>query len=240
MIKFDGVSKIYNAHRRHDSLRDLFSFKSNKKINSEEFTAVDNVSFHIEEGSSVGLMGTNGAGKSTILKLMTRIILPTTGQIQINGTFSSLLEVGAGFHQDLSGYENVYLSGAILGMSRKQVRQRFDEIIAFSEIDEFISVPVKYYSSGMYLRLAFSIGVSLNSDILVIDEAISVGDANFQNKCIEKIKEIKKNGKTIVFVSHDKHQVESICDKVIVLEHGKKRFDGDITDGLKFYDSLIS
>lgn len=240
MIKFEGVSKIYNAHRRNDSLRDLFSFKSNKDTNSDEFVAVNDVSFHIEEGSSVGLMGSNGAGKSTILKLMTRIVLPTTGQIQINGKFSSLLEVGAGFHQDLSGYENVYLSGAILGMSRKQVKQKFDEIIAFSEIDEFIGVPVKYYSSGMYLRLAFSIGVSLSSDILVIDEAISVGDASFQNKCIEKIKEIKRNGKTIVFVSHDKHQVESICDKVIVLEHGKKRFDGDITDGLKFYDSLIS
>ena len=240
MIKFESVSKIYNAHRRSDSLRDLFSFNSNKDANSDEFVAVNDVSFHIEEGSSVGLMGTNGAGKSTILKLMTRIVLPTTGQIQINGKFSSLLEVGAGFHQDLSGYENVYLSGAILGMSRKQVKQKFDEIIAFSEIDEFIGVPVKYYSSGMYLRLAFSIGVSLSSDILVIDEAIYVGDARFQNKCIEKIKEIKRNGKTIVFVSHDKHQVESICDKVIVLEHGKKRFDGDITDGLKFYDSLIS
>ncbi|HDG1702298.1 ABC transporter ATP-binding protein [Kluyvera ascorbata] len=239
MIKFDRVSKIYNSHRRHDSLRDLFSFKSNKDSNSDEFVAVDNVSFHIEEGSSVGLMGTNGAGKSTVLKLMTRIILPTMGEIKINGKFSSLLEVGAGFHQDLSGYENVYLSGAILGMSRKQVKQKFDEIIAFSEIDEFIGIPVKYYSSGMYLRLAFSIGVSLSSDILVIDEAISVGDANFQNKCIEKIKEIKRNGKTIVFVSHDKHQVESICDKVIVLEHGKKKFDGNITDGLQYYDNLI-
>lgn len=239
MIKFNGVSKIYNAHRRHDSLRDLFSFNTNKDAKSDEFVAVDDVSFHIEEGSSVGLMGTNGAGKSTILKLMTRIILPTKGQIQINGKFSSLLEVGAGFHQDLSGYENVYLSGAILGMSRKQVKQKFDEIIAFSEIDDFIGVPVKYYSSGMYLRLAFSIGVSLSSDILVIDEAISVGDASFQNKCIDKIKEIKRNGKTIVFVSHDKHQVESICDKVIVLEHGKKRFDGNVTEGLQYYDSLI-
>lgn len=240
MIKFNGVSKIYNAHRRHDSLRDLFSFKLNKEANSDQFVAVDDVSFYIEEGSSVGLMGTNGAGKSTILKLMTRIILPTTGEIQINGKFSSLLEVGAGFHQDLSGYENVYLSGAILGMNRKQVKHKLDEIIAFSEIDQFIDVPVKYYSSGMYLRLAFSIGISLSSDILVIDEAISVGDSNFQNKCIEKIKEIKRNGKTIVFVSHDKHQVESICDKVIVLEHGKKRFDGGVTEGLQFYDSLIS
>lgn len=239
MIIFEGVSKIYNAHRRNDSLRDLFSFKSKKQECSDEFIAVDDVSFKIKEGSSVGLMGTNGAGKSTILKLMTRIILPTKGQIQINGNFSSLLEVGAGFHQDLSGYENVYLSGAILGMNRKQVKQKFDEIIAFSEIEEFINVPVKYYSSGMYLRLAFSIGVSLSSDILVIDEAISVGDANFQNKCINKIKEIKKNGKTIVFVSHDKYQVESICDSIIVLDHGKKKFDGNVVEGLKYYESLI-
>ena len=239
MIKFNGVSKIYNDHRCKDSFRDLFSFRSNKGASFDEFIAVDDVSFHIEEGCSVGLMGANGAGKSTILKLMTRIILPTKGEVQINGRFSSLLEVGAGFHQDLSGYENVYLSGAILGMSRKQVKRKFDEIVEFSEIGEFIDVPVKYYSSGMYLRLAFSIGISLSSDILVIDEAISVGDASFQNKCVEKIKEIKRRGKTIVLVSHDRRQIESTCDKVIVLEHGKKRFDGDITDGLKFYDKLI-
>ncbi|MFB3436141.1 ABC transporter ATP-binding protein [Escherichia coli] len=196
MIKFKGVSKIYNDHRCKDSFRDLFSFRSNKGASFDEFIAVDDVSFHIEEGCSVGLMGANGAGKSTILKLMTRIILPTKGEVQINGRFSSLLEVGAGFHQDLSGYENVYLSGAILGMSRKQVKRKFDEIVEFSEIGEFIDVPVKYYSSGMYLRLAFSIGISLSSDILVIDEAISVGDASFQNKCVEKIKEIKRRGKT--------------------------------------------
>ncbi|WP_118986069.1 ABC transporter ATP-binding protein [Photorhabdus sp. CRCIA-P01] len=239
MIRFDKVSKIYDTHRNHDSLKDLFSFRKNRVDRGEQFTAVDDVSFHIEEGSSVGLMGKNGAGKSTILKLMTRIILPTTGKICICGNFSSLLEVGAGFHQDLSGYENIYLSGAILGMSRKQVKQKFDDIVEFSEIGEFIETPVKYYSSGMYLRLAFSIGVSLSSDILVIDEAVSVGDANFQSKCINKINEIKKQGKTIVFVSHDKNQISSICEKVIILEHGKKTFDGKTNEGFDYYDSLI-
>ena len=201
MIKFEGVSKIYNAHRRNDSLRDLFSFKSNKNANSDEFVAVNDVSFHIEEGSSVGLMGSNGAGKSTILKLMTRIVLPTSGQIQINGKFSSLLEVGAGFHQDLSGYENVYLSGAILGMSRKQVKQKFDEIIAFSEIDEFIGVPVKYYSSGMYLRLAFSLASVLVQIFWLLMRLFLLGMLAFRINVLKKLKKSKEMAKLLFLLA---------------------------------------
>lgn len=239
MIRFENVTKVYKSGgKKADSLRDLFSFKRRNPVHGkkDEFVALNNITFQIEQGQSYGIMGRNGAGKSTLLKLMTRIILPSSGVITLKGTFSSLLEVGAGFHQDLSGWENIFLSGAILGMSRQEVRNRIDEIIAFSEVSEFIDQPVKYYSSGMYLRLAFSIGVHLRSDVLVIDEAISVGDANFQNKCIKKINEIKKQGKTIAFVSHDASQVSAICDKAMVLEHGSMVFDGPTKQAIQFYN----
>ncbi|HBZ15802.1 MAG TPA: teichoic acid ABC transporter ATP-binding protein [Pantoea sp.] len=242
MIKFHNVTKKYQTGtKKTDSLREVFSFKrkSSEDSSNVHFTALDDVSFHIERGQAYGIMGKNGAGKSTLLKLMTRIILPTTGEIYLKGTFSSLLEVGAGFHQDLSGRENIYLSGAILGMSRNEVKNKIQKIIDFSEVEAFINQPVKHYSSGMYLRLAFSIGVHLNSDVLVIDEAISVGDSSFQKKCIEKIKEIKSQGKTIAFVSHDANQVSAICDKAIVLQHGKIAFDGDTVEAINFYEKLI-
>ncbi|MGL9773850.1 MAG: ABC transporter ATP-binding protein [Sodalis sp. (in: enterobacteria)] len=241
MIEFSNVSKKYRTRkRRAGSIKDIFSFGRLARAGHSQistFTAVNNVSFHINESDSVGILGRNGAGKSTILKLMTKIILPTSGFIRINGTFSTLLEVGAGFHHDLSGYENIFLSGAILGMNRKTVKQSLDEIIAFSEIGDFIDSPVKHYSSGMFLRLAFSIGVHLKSDILVIDEAISVGDSNFQNKCLHKINEIKKNKKTVVFVSHDLNQVSAICNKAILIEQGNVIFDGDVDDAIKIYTS---
>ncbi|WP_456310191.1 ABC transporter ATP-binding protein [Serratia proteamaculans] len=241
MIKFNSVSKIYQTGRsKGDSLKDIFSFKKHSSATSQQsstFTAVNNVSFHINEGDTVGILGRNGAGKSTLLKLMTRIILPSSGSIQINGNFSTLLEVGAGFHQDLSGYENIFLSGAILGMNRNAVKKSLDDIIAFSEITDFIHSPVKHYSSGMYLRLAFSIGVHLESDILVIDEAISVGDSRFQAKCLQKIKDIKKNNKTVVFVSHDINQVSSICDKAILMEHGNIIYNGDVSGAIEIYNA---
>ncbi|MDQ1214272.1 ABC transporter ATP-binding protein [Pantoea anthophila] len=239
MIRFENVTKTYKSGgKRKDSIRDVFSFKRSSYMHdkAEEFIALKDISFNIEQGQSYGIMGRNGAGKSTLLKLMTRIILPTSGVITLKGTFSSLLEVGAGFHQDLSGWENIFLSGAILGMSRQEVKSKIDEIIDFSEVGEFIDQPVKYYSSGMYLRLAFSIGVHLKSDVLVIDEAISVGDASFQNKCIKKINEIKKQGKTIAFVSHDADQVLAICEKAIVLEHGQLVFDGATQEAIEFYN----
>lgn len=242
MIKFENVSKKYfTGNSRTDSLREVFSFKRNKlpQDSNNEFVALDKVSFHIEKGTAYGIMGKNGAGKSTLLKLMTRIILPTEGMITLKGSFSSLLEVGAGFHQDLSGRENIFLSGAILGMSKNEVKNKINEIIDFSEVESFINQPVKHYSSGMYLRLAFSIGVHLDSDVLVIDEAISVGDSSFQKKCIEKIKQIKEQGKTIAFVSHDANQVAEICDKALVLKHGRIAYDGDSAEAIKFYENLI-
>ena len=242
MIKFENVTKKYKTDTSNaDSLREVFSFtrKKSNGASTSDFIALNNINFHIERGVAYGIMGRNGAGKSTLLKLMTRIILPTTGEISLRGTFSSLLEVGAGFHKDLSGLENLYLSGAILGMSRAEVKSKIKDIIEFSEVESFISHPVKHYSSGMYLRLAFSIGVHLNSDVVVIDEAISVGDASFQKKCIAKIKEIKSQGKTIAFVSHDANQVAAICDKSLVLKNGENVCDGNTHEAISFYEKLI-
>ncbi|CNB43446.1 lipopolysaccharide transport system ATP-binding protein [Yersinia intermedia] len=242
MIKFESVSKSYiSDKKRNDSFKDLFSFSKDRGANVTDstFLAVDDVSFAVEKGSSIGILGRNGAGKSTILKLLTRIILPSQGRVVVNGNISCLLEVGAGFHQDLSGYENILLSGAILGMKRKEILNKIEKIIDFSEINDFISSPVKHYSSGMYLRLAFSVGVHLDSDILVIDEALAVGDSLFQEKCLKKIKEIKKEGKTIVFVSHDAEQVRAVCDQCIVMAKGKILYIGKTDKAIKEYKLSI-
>ncbi|CNF31532.1 ABC transporter ATP-binding protein [Yersinia intermedia] len=242
MIRFESVSKSYiSDKKRNDSFKDIFSFSKNRGANVTDstFLAVDDVSFSVEKGSSIGILGRNGAGKSTILKLLTRIILPSQGRVVVNGNISCLLEVGAGFHQDLSGYENILLSGAILGMKRKEIINKIEEIIDFSEINDFISSPVKHYSSGMYLRLAFSIGVHLDSDILVIDEALAVGDSLFQDKCLKKIKGIKKEGKTIVFVSHDAEQVRAVCDQCIVMAKGKILYIGKTDKAIKEYKLSI-
>lgn len=242
MIKFESVSKSYiSDKKRNDSFKDLFSFSKDRGANVTDstFLAVDDVNFAVEKGSSIGILGRNGAGKSTILKLLTRIILPSQGRVVVNGNISCLLEVGAGFHQDLSGYENILLSGAILGMKRKEILNKIEKIIDFSEINDFISSPVKHYSSGMYLRLAFSVGVHLDSDILVIDEALAVGDSLFQEKCLKKIKEIKKEGKTIVFVSHDAEQVRAVCDQCIVMAKGKILYIGKTDKAIKEYKLSI-
>lgn len=242
MIKFESVSKSYiSDKKRNDSFKDLFSFSKDRGANVTDstFLAVDDVNFAVEKGSSIGILGRNGAGKSTILKLLTRIILPSQGRVVVNGNISCLLEVGAGFHQNLSGYENILLSGAILGMKRKEILNKIEKIIDFSEINDFISSPVKHYSSGMYLRLAFSVGVHLDSDILVIDEALAVGDSLFQEKCLKKIKEIKKEGKTIVFVSHDAEQVRAVCDQCIVMAKGKILYIGKTDKAIKEYKLSI-
>ena len=242
MIKFESVSKSYVSDKnRNDSLKDLFSFSRKREadIIHKDFLAVDDVSFSVQKGSSIGILGRNGAGKSTILKLLTRIILPSQGRVIVNGNISCLLEVGAGFHQDLSGYENILLSGAILGMKRREILEKIEKIIEFSEINDFIFSPVKHYSSGMYLRLAFSVGVHLDSDILVIDEALAVGDALFQDKCLKKIKEIKNEGRTIVFVSHDAEQVRTVCDQCIVMSKGKVLYIGETDQAIEQYKLSI-
>ncbi len=186
----------------------------------EEFWALKDVSFEVKQGDRIGIIGHNGAGKSTLLKILSRITEPTKGQVSITGRIASLLEVGTGFHPDLTGRENIYLNGAILGMSRKEIKNRFDEIVDFSEIEKFLDTPVKRYSSGMYVRLAFAVAAHLESEILIIDEVLAVGDTQFQKKCLGKMDDVAKVGKTILFVSHNMGVVQALCQRVILLKEG--------------------
>lgn len=195
---------------------------------SDNFLAIDDVSFTIAQGESVALLGLNGSGKSTSLKLMSGVLVPTGGQVLTRGRVAGLIEVGAGFHPDLSGRENVFLNAAILGMSHEETEARFDDIVAFSEIGRFIDTEVKHYSSGMFVRLAFAVAIHTEMDTLLVDEVLSVGDEPFQKKCFGKFEELKEQGKTLVVVSHDLDSVRKICARGILLDHGTVRFDGDV------------
>ena len=208
--------------------------KSYKK--NELFTALDGVSFDVKKGETIGLIGRNGAGKSTLLKLLSRVTAPTEGEIRIKGKISSMLEVGTGFHPELTGKENVYLNGAILGMSKKEVDERLNEIIEFSECGQFIDTPVKRYSSGMFVKLAFSVAAHLNSDIMLMDEVLAVGDMAFQKKCIDKmVSAARDEGKTIIYVSHNMQTIRQLCSRGIVLDKGKVVFNGDVEDAINLY-----
>ncbi|MDQ4490985.1 ABC transporter ATP-binding protein [Sinomonas sp. ASV486] len=197
---------------------------------SKKFDALKSVSFQVEEGETVALVGLNGSGKSTLLKLISGVLQPDSGSVRTRGRVAGLIEVGAGFHHDLSGRDNVYLNGAILGMSEQQIDGKFDSIVEFSEIGEFIDTEVKFYSSGMYLRLAFSIAVHTDPEVFLIDEILAVGDEPFQRKCIAKIKELAGAGKTLFVVSHDLDLVSTICERGILLEHGRVVMDGEVHD----------
>lgn len=203
--------------------------------NRGTFHALSDVSFALERGKTFGLIGANGAGKSTALKLMSRIIEPTSGLVRVEGKIGALLELGAGFHPDLTGRENVYLNGSVMGFDRAYTRRRLDEIVAFSELDDFIDVPVKYYSSGMYVRLGFSVAVHSEPDILLIDEVLAVGDASFQYKCLERIAEMRRLGVTVVFVSHDSVAVGSLCDTALWFEEGRLTHVGDAKEVVLAY-----
>jgi lipopolysaccharide transport system ATP-binding protein len=192
----------------------------------EEFWALRNVSFTIEDGETVGIVGPNGAGKSTVLKLISRIIEPTSGEVETSGRLGALLELGAGFHPDLSGRENIYLNGSILGLGRAEIRQKMDDIIAFAELDRFIDMPVRHYSSGMYVRLGFSVAVHTDPEILLIDEVLAVGDAAFQRKCLGKIDDLRRQGVTVLFISHSAETVRNLCSRVIWLDEGRLVADG--------------
>jgi lipopolysaccharide transport system ATP-binding protein len=200
-----------------------------------DFWALRNLSFDVPRGEVLGIIGRNGAGKSTLLKLLSRITEPTLGRIRIFGRVSSLLEVGTGFHPELTGRENVFLNGAILGMSRGEIQRKFDEIVAFAEVEKFIDTQVKFYSSGMYLRLAFSVAAHLEPDILIVDEVLAVGDASFQRKCLGKLHDITSSQRTVIFVSHQMAAVESLCSEVMVLERGAKVFYGKTNEGIARY-----
>ena len=209
--------------------------EESSQYNGNRFLALDNISFSVREGETVGIIGHNGAGKSTLLKLITRVTAPTKGDIFLNGRVASLLEVGTGFHPELTGRENIYINGAILGMKKREIDRRADEIIAFSECERFIDTPVKRYSSGMYVKLAFSVAAHLNSEILIMDEVLAVGDVSFQNKCIQKMLEISESGKTILYVSHNMSTIRALCSRCIVLSHGHLESDGDVENAISHY-----
>lgn len=202
---------------------------------TKEFWALRGVSFSVQSGEVVGVIGRNGAGKSTLLKVLSRITEPTSGSATLRGRVASLLEVGTGFHPELSGRENIYLNGAILGMTRAEVRRKFDEIVAFAEVDQFIDTPVKRYSSGMYVRLAFAVAAHLEPEILIVDEVLAVGDAAFQKKCIGKMSDVSKRGRAVLFVSHNMQAVNSLCSRVILMRDGRCELDGTTQEGVKAY-----
>jgi len=233
IIKVENLSKRYHLgelHQRTNSFRDRITslLKRDGRIKTvETIWALKDVSFEVKKGEILGIIGRNGAGKSTLLKILSRITKPTKGKALINGRVGSLLEVGTGFHQELTGRENVYLNGAILGMRKAEIDKKFDEIVAFSEVDKFIDTPVKRYSSGMYVRLAFSVAAHLEPEILLVDEVLAVGDAQFQEKCLGKMGDVSEEGRTILFVSHNMKAIEHLCPRVILLENGSVSLVGN-------------
>lgn len=238
-IVAQGVSKRFRIyHERNQSLKETI-LKRRRGV-YEEFWALDDVSLEIPKASTYGLIGENGSGKSTLLKCLAKILVPDHGKIQSEGSISALLELGAGFHPELSGRENVYLNGAILGINPKELNRRFDEIVNFSGIERFIDTPVKNYSSGMYVRLGFAIAINVSPDILLVDEVLAVGDAEFQQKCAAKFKELKDSGCTIVVVSHAMGMVKDLCDSGAWLEHGKVRSTGSTSEIINAYMAQVA
>lgn len=254
MLKVENVSKIYKLgeiggttlrdelqrlgariRKKEDPTKKIGAKNYNK---GEKFKALDNISFEVKKGERIGIIGHNGAGKSTLLKLISRVTGPTEGNIYLNGRVASMLEVGTGFHPELTGRENVYMNGAILGMTKKEIDAKIEDIIEFSEVRQFIDTPVKRYSSGMYVKLAFSVAAHLDSEIMIMDEVLAVGDMAFQNKCIKKMKSVSnEQERTILYVSHNMKTIRELCDRVIVLNHGKIVFDGEVEKGIQIYTS---
>jgi lipopolysaccharide transport system ATP-binding protein len=253
-IKVESLGKSYSIRHQQDAyatLRDSLSQGSKQVVRrllrrdmdgrprSEEFWALRDVSFEVQPGERLGVIGRNGAGKTTLLKVLSRITEPTCGRVRLRGRVSSLLEVGTGFHPELTGRENIYLNGAILGMSREEIRRKFDEIVAFAEVERFLDTPVKRYSSGMYVRLAFSVAAHLEPEILLVDEVLAVGDAAFQKKCLGKMGEVARGGRTILFVSHQMSQVRRLCDTSIWLDQGRIRASGPSGDVVGAYEAAM-
>jgi ABC-2 type transport system ATP-binding protein len=232
VIRVDDVSKRFVMHKEKSLKERVLHFRE-RHYGREDFWALKEVSLDIEAGEAIGLIGANGSGKSTLLKVIGGIIQPSSGTVQSRGRLAALLELGAGFHPDLTGRENVYLNASILGLSKKQTDRYFDEIVDFSGIEEFIDTQVKFYSSGMYVRLAFAVAVHVDPEILLVDEVLAVGDEPFQRKCLDKIRSFKNDGRTIVLVSHSAEAVGSICDRAALMTHGVKTFDGSTSEGLR-------
>jgi len=249
-IRAENLGKEYKIgafQRRHDTLRDqladgfhgLFSRNSQPSPPEDKIWALKNLSLDIKQGEVIGIIGRNGAGKSTLLKIISRITEPTVGRAEIHGRVGSLLEVGTGFHGELTGRENIYLNGAILGMKRKEIDRKFGEIVAFAEIEKFIDTPVKRYSSGMHIRLGFAVAAHLEPEILLVDEVLAVGDAAFQRKCLGRMGDVAKQGRTVLFVSHNMAAIQSLCTKAVVLEAGSGTFEGSSEQAvMKYLDSV--
>lgn len=254
VITVENLGKKYTiSHQQHEecsSLRDVITNgvrSLSKRLFSpltphpsplstcEDFWALKDVYFEVKQGDRIGIIGRNGAGKSTLLKILSRITEPSTGSIRVKGRVASLLEVGTGFHPELTGRENIYLNGAILGMQHKEIRRKFDEIVDFAEVEKFLDTPVKRYSSGMYVRLAFAVAAHLEPEILIVDEVLAVGDAQFQKKCLGKMDAVGKEGRTVLFVSHNMSAIRSLCERIIMLDKGIAAFIGLPTEGIDLY-----
>jgi len=257
IIKVENLSKKYiighdrnaTGAYRYNSLRDTLAHTSRgfyqrlrhplspnqENTELEEFWALKDINFEINQGDRVGIIGRNGAGKSTLLKILSRITEPTTGKITLNGRVASLLEVGTGFHPELTGRENIYLNGAVLGMTRIEIKKKFDEIVDFSGVEKFLDTPVKRYSSGMYVRLAFAVAAHLEPEILLVDEVLAVGDAEFQKKCLGKMEDVSKEGRTVIFVSHNMAAIKSICNKGFLLNNGTMLSNSSLIDAINIY-----
>ena len=245
VIRFMNVSKRYNLGLTRTSLPSVLSqwakqaLRGGNSSDRKYHWALKDVSFDLEKGQSLALVGPNGAGKSTILKLLAKITNPTSGKVEVQGQLSALIELGAGFHPDLTGRENIFLNGAILGLSYKDIQKRYDEIVAFSEIEEFIDTPVKRYSSGMTVRLGFAVASCIEPDILLVDEVLAVGDASFRQKCIERIKTLLNNGTSLIFVSHDLGLVRAVCERAIYIEHGQVQNSGTSGEIIDIYNQAL-
>ncbi|MFN8385343.1 MAG: ABC transporter ATP-binding protein [Anaerolineales bacterium] len=247
VIRFANVSKRYNLGLTRASLPSVISGWAKQAVKRGDDSSADkkyhwalrDVSFELERGQSLALVGPNGAGKSTILKLLAKITNPTSGNVEINGQLSALIELGAGFHPDLTGRENIFLNGAILGLSYQDIQKRYDEIVAFSEIEEFIDTPVKRYSSGMTVRLGFAVASCIEPDILLVDEVLAVGDASFRQKCIDRIKTLLHNGTSLIFVSHDMGLVRAVCERALYIEHGQLQHAGSSGEVIDLYNQVL-
>ena len=245
-IQFDRVSKAYRLGSAHLNLRGAVAGLGNRLFgrsqaeDDQTLWALHEVSFEVERGKALALVGPNGAGKTTTLKLLSRIARPTSGRIKVNGRLSAFIELGAGFHPDLSGRENIYLNGSILGLSKKEIDAKLDRIVAFSGLERFLDTPVKRYSSGMYVRLGFAVAVHVEPEVLLVDEVLAVGDMAFQRKCLDKIEEIRSKGTTIVFVSHNMRAVESLCDRAVWLDEGRIRSIGDTLSVVAAYTNEVN
>jgi ABC-2 type transport system ATP-binding protein len=237
-LRVDNVTKTFRIHHeRASSLKQFIATGGRNRY--EDFYALRDVSFEVGEGEAVGIIGHNGSGKSTLLKCMAQILTPNAGKIHVNKKMAALLELGAGFHQELSGRDNVFLNASILGMGRKEIANRFDEVVEFSGLGDFIDTPVKTYSSGMYIRLAFAVAINVDPELLLIDEILAVGDVTFQKKCMEKFVDFRTQGRTLVLVTHDGHTVREFCDRAIWLDHGVVRRDGDPADVVDEYTETM-